>query len=128
MNRKEMFQLLILLLYIALYFDGCANLLRVDDVAIVGRVKLSDNPSSGYGGITVSTENESTTTDREGKFRIEGSIFANVTIIVYFEKSGYATKHVEIDDGDFEFFSEKYPPYICDLGDIILTKIEMNTK
>jgi len=122
MKKKEIFKLIILYSCLILFIVGCARIFRVYDVAIVGKVTLSDNPSSGYGGIRVSTENESTTTDKEGNFRIEGNIFENVIITVYFEKSGYTTKYVELDDENFEYLEDETPNYICDLGKIVLTK------
>ena len=100
---------------------GCAIILYEYPGVIIGRVRLSDNPSSGHGGVTVKTDTESTKTSNNGEFSLEGSIVRKGTIVLYFEKSGYKTESKELEFDDFEY-SEEENTSICDLGEIVLNR------
>ena len=105
---------------------GCSWSLSAD-VEIVGKVILSDNPTSGHGGVEVSNGYVSTTSDIEGSFVLEEQILASRTFYITFTKSGYIDLYQhEVTTGypssDNSTNSEE-GPHIVDIGTITLTKI-----
>lgn len=58
----------------------------------------------------------------DGKFSLEGSIVRNGMIDLYFEKSGYITKILEIHFDNFEFY-ENERINICEIGEVVLERI-----
>jgi len=94
MKVKYFFLLIILAMISFLY--NCAGLL-IDEAIIKGKVKLSDNPSYGHGGIHVSCESISATTTSDGSFELHGDVMGEITLDVKFQKALYKEKTVQVD-------------------------------
>ena len=94
MKSKYIFLLIILAMILNLF--NCAGLL-IDEASIKGKVKLSDNPSYGHGGVLVSCGRIITTTDSDGSFELIGDVLDEITLDVKFQKSHYIEKIIKVD-------------------------------
>ncbi len=120
-NTKHI-SLIILICLLLFHFNNCARVLQTYEGRIVGKVRLSDNPPTGNGGVDIYTDTMATNSRDDGKFSLEGSIVRNGMIDLYFEKSGYITKILEIHFDNFEFY-ENERINICEIGEVVLERI-----
>ena len=113
---------IILIFLLSSHFNNCARVLQTYEGRIVGKVRLSDNPTTGHGNVDIYTDTMSIKSRDDGKFALDGSIVRNGTVNLYFDKSGYITKILEIHFDNFEF-DEDERINICDVGEVVLEKI-----
>lgn len=102
MKVKYFFLLTILGMISFLY--TCAGL-SIYEAIIKGKVKLSDNPSYGHGGVLVSCGIKSTITASDGSYELHGDVFggwSEITLVLKFQKALYKEKTIVIDDFDSE--------------------------
>ena len=102
---------------------GCAMLLE-REAEITGKVELSDHPAAGSGGVAVSTDTRSTTTDDKGKFSLDGVILDDTSVTLVISKAGYVTVYKEMPITCPDKRSEtNAPDVVVDAGTILLQKM-----
>jgi hypothetical protein len=111
-----------LMIFIAI-LTGCAIL--NEKVEVKGIVHLSDNPSSGHQGVTITNGFATTTSNSDGSFSLVGKINGDTKFELSIYKTGYSTQTKEVTipymDKD-EGTNSKYDEVI-DVGTIVLTKL-----
>jgi len=98
---------------------SCASLL-VDEAKIVGKVKLSDNPATGNGGVVVSTELVSALTDKNGSFELVGDVMSEFTTELRFQKTHYKETVITVD---IPYPSDSDSSILVDIGTVTLERI-----
>jgi hypothetical protein len=104
-------------LFVFLASEGC-GILSSNSATIKGRVRFSDNPATGYSGVTVRTDYVSTISDKDGSFSLEGKFMgSSEQVALVFEKTGYVQvqRTVQLDE-------TKDGSTVVDIGTIILNK------
>lgn len=122
MTTIKYISFIILIFLLSFHFNNCARVLQTYEGKIVGKVRLSDNPPTGHSDVNIYTDTISTNSRDDGKFSLDGSIVRNGIVDLYFEKSGYITKILEIHFDNFEY-NENKRINICDVGEVVLEKI-----
>jgi len=108
-----------MLMIVAFFAAGCATIFS-NNVHIKGKVRLSDNPVSGHGGVRVSTDLVSTVSQSDGSFTIEGSIeYDEESFYMLFEKAGYRSVEKLVTAKK----PEKSKDIDIDLGTVTLSKL-----
>lgn len=104
-----------------LFLINSCSLLLYRYAIITGKVRLSDNPPGGHGGVVVSTNAVSTHTGADGKFTLEGNITTgNVEVFIHFQKDGYESMVYELD------IPSGTDTVKIDIGTIVLQKMPGN--
>lgn len=109
----------VLLCALCIAYGGCASFFA-NAVQVTGKVRLSDNPSSGHGGVLVRTELRHTISAPDGSFLIEGDITYNEeSFYIGFHMAGYQSVQKLVTAKK----SKDSREISLDVGTVTLTKI-----
>jgi hypothetical protein len=93
---KRNYALIFIILMITLCLSNCAGLLT-EEAIISGKVKLSDNPTTGHGGVIVTCGSINSITRKDGSFELQGDVMGEITLEIRFQKTLYKEKIMRVD-------------------------------
>jgi len=109
---------LIALIFLNFFVSVSCALIFSKTLNIEGRVRLSDNPVSGHGGVRIFTPSVNTFSKSDGNFVLEATITRKELVTIFFEKAGYLTESRVLE---VEFDTEEDPK--INVGTVTLQKI-----